>query len=107
MIGLVRHIEYLLLHNDDVFIPGLGRFTVLRDEAKIQSGGTSFLPPVRKSHLNPLRREIPGYWFVRSCVPVLFLGTRLLRLLPKRSNLFINTWSKVAIMVSGGWDDWS
>ena len=48
MIGLVRHIEYLLLHNDDVFIPGLGRFTVLRDEAKIQSGGTSFLPPVRK-----------------------------------------------------------
>ena len=75
MIGLVRHIEYLLLHNDDVFIPGLGRFTVLCDEAKIQSGGTSFLPPVR--------------------------------LLPKRSNLFINTWSKVAIMVSGGWDDWS
>ena len=48
MIGLVRHIEYLLLHNDDVFIPGLGRFTVLCDEAKIQSGGTSFLPPVRK-----------------------------------------------------------
>ena len=48
MIGLVRHIEYLLLHNDDVFIPGLGRFTVLSDEAKIQSGGTSFLPPVRK-----------------------------------------------------------
>ena len=44
MIGLVRHIEYLLLHNDDVFIPGLGRFTVLCDEAKIQSGGTSFLP---------------------------------------------------------------
>ena len=54
-----------------------------------------------------LRREIPGYWFVRLCVPVLFLGTRRLRLLPKRSNLFINTWSKVAIMVSGGWDDWS
>ena len=48
MIGLVRHIEYLLLHNDDVFIPGLGRFTVLCDEAKIQSGGTSFLPPVKK-----------------------------------------------------------
>lgn len=26
----------------------MGRFTVLCDEAKIQSGGTSFLPPVRK-----------------------------------------------------------
>ena len=99
MIGLVRHIEYLLLHNDDVFIPGLGRFTVLCDEAKIQSGGTSFLPPVKKVAFESVATGDSGL-LVRSVM-------RRLRLLPKRSNLFINTWSKVAIMVSGGWDDWS
>lgn len=107
MIGLVRHIEYLLLHNDDVFIPGLGRFTVLCDEAKIQSGGTSFLPPVRKVAFESVATGDSGL-LVRSVMRAGFiLGTRRLRLLPKRSNLFINTWSKVAIMVSGGWDDWS
>lgn len=47
MIGLVRHIEYLLLHNDRVVVPGLGCFAVVYCEARFLSGGTSLLPPVR------------------------------------------------------------
>lgn len=96
MIGLVRHIEYLLLHNDDVFIPGLGRFTVLCDEAKIQSGGTSFLPPVRKVAFESVATGDSGLLVVRLCVPVLFLGTSG-EAIAEEVELFINTWSKVRL----------
>ena len=47
MIELARHIEYLLLHNDRVSVPGLGVFTVAYREARLLPDGSSFLPPVR------------------------------------------------------------
>ena len=47
MIELARHIEYLLLHNDRVSVPGLGVFTVTYREARLLPDGSSFLPPVR------------------------------------------------------------
>ena len=47
MIGLVRHIEYLLLHNDRVAVPGLGCFVVDYREARLLPDATSMLPPVR------------------------------------------------------------
>ncbi len=48
MIGLVRHIEYLLLHNERVVVPGLGCFAVDYCEARLLPDGNSMLPPVRK-----------------------------------------------------------
>ncbi len=47
MIGWIRHIEYLLLHNDHVAVPGLGCFSVVYHEARLLSDGHSFLPPTR------------------------------------------------------------
>lgn len=47
MIGLARHIEYLLLHHDRVVIPGLGSFVTLYRAAQILPDGSSFLPPMR------------------------------------------------------------
>ncbi len=47
MIGMVRHIEYLLLHNDQVAVPGLGCFSVYYHEARILDDHASYLPPMR------------------------------------------------------------
>ncbi len=47
MIGWIRHIEYLLLHNDRVAVPGLGCFEVIHHEARLLPDGCSFLPPTR------------------------------------------------------------
>ncbi len=47
MIGWLRHIEYLLLHNDRVAVPGLGCFEVIHHEARLLPDGCSMLPPTR------------------------------------------------------------
>lgn len=53
MIGLARHIEYLLLHNDRVAVPGLGTFAVHYRAARILPDGSSFLPPRRSVEFRP------------------------------------------------------
>ncbi len=47
MIGWICHIEYLLLHNDCVAVPGLGCFRVIHHESCLLPDGCSFLPPTR------------------------------------------------------------
>lgn len=53
MIGLARHIEYLLLHNDRVSLPGVGMFAVLYRQAQLMPDGSSFLPPMRHIEFRP------------------------------------------------------
>lgn len=60
MIGLARHIEYLLLHNDRVSVPGLGTFAILYREARMLPDGSSFLPPVRNIEFRPGETDDDG-----------------------------------------------
>lgn len=53
MIGLARHMEYLLLHNDRVTVPGLGTFVTRYREAQMLPDGSSFLPPMRSVEFRP------------------------------------------------------
>ena len=47
MIELSTHIEYLLLHHDEVSVPGLGTFTVREMSSKRVDEEGIFLPPYR------------------------------------------------------------
>ena len=53
MIGIARHIEYLLLHHGRVTLPGIGTFAVNYREARLLPDGSSFLPPVRSVEFHP------------------------------------------------------
>ena len=53
MIGIARHIEYLLLHHGRVTLPGIGMFAVGYREARLLPDGSSFLPPVRRVEFHP------------------------------------------------------
>ncbi|WP_272960138.1 hypothetical protein [Barnesiella viscericola] len=53
MIGIARHIEYLLLHHGRVTLPGIGTFAVNYREARLLPDGSSFLPPVRSVEFYP------------------------------------------------------
>lgn len=53
MIGIARHIEYLLLHHGRVTLPGIGTFAVGYREARLLPDGSSFLPPVRSVEFHP------------------------------------------------------
>lgn len=53
MIGIARHIEYLLLHHGRVTLPGIGTFAVDYREARLLPDGSSFLPPVRSVEFHP------------------------------------------------------
>lgn len=53
MIGIARHIEYLLLHHGRVTLPGIGTFAVDYREARLLPDDSSFLPPVRRVEFYP------------------------------------------------------
>lgn len=53
MIGIARHIEYLLLHHGRVTLPGIGTFAVNYREARLLPDDSSFLPPVRRVEFYP------------------------------------------------------
>ena len=53
MIGIARHIEYLLLHYGRVTLPGIGTFAVDYREARLLPDDSSFLPPVRRVEFYP------------------------------------------------------
>lgn len=53
MIGIARHIEYLLLHHGRVTLPGIGTFAVNYREARLLPDDSSFLPPVRRVEFRP------------------------------------------------------
>ncbi|AHF13556.1 hypothetical protein BARVI_01180 [Barnesiella viscericola DSM 18177] len=53
MIGIARHIEYLLLHHGRVTLPGIGTFAVGYREARLLPDDSSFLPPVRSVEFHP------------------------------------------------------
>lgn len=56
MIGLERHIEILLLHNDCVIVPGLGGFVAHHVSASFDADDGMFLPPLRTLGFNPQLR---------------------------------------------------
>lgn len=53
MIGIARHIEYLLLHHGRVTLPGIGTFAVDYRETRLLPDDSSFLPPVRRVEFYP------------------------------------------------------
>ncbi len=73
MIGWMRHIEYLLLHNDNVAVPGLGCFRVIHHEARLLSDGSSFLPPARSIIFEEGEGRSDD-WLVRSWMRARFIS---------------------------------
>lgn len=60
MIELAKHIEFLLLENDCVILPGFGGFVVHYTEATYEAKNQLFMPPMRTIGFNPLLRLNDG-----------------------------------------------
>ena len=60
MIELAKHIEFLLLENDCVILPGFGGFVAHYTEATYEAKNQLFMPPMRTIGFNPLLRLNDG-----------------------------------------------
>lgn len=60
MIELAKHIEFLLLENDCVILPGFGGFVAHYTEAIYEAKNQLFMPPMRTIGFNPLLRLNDG-----------------------------------------------
>ena len=60
MIELAKHIEFLLLENDCIILPGFGGFVAHYTEATYEAKNQLFMPPMRTIGFNPLLRLNDG-----------------------------------------------